>query len=394
MSGNGNGRNRGIRLTDDAIRVIESRLAQMWLEQRRDGKLTRRGMAELLHLSEKTVDRVLRGERVDRATIKQAVQRLDIGWDEKFIVADVFTPEVAPAETRRASRSVRFLPVTAAVVAIASVGFWGGFRLNDSKTQPAPTWRVEFFARLAKGTDLYQKGNYSGANSEFGAALALAETHGDLSGMGEATRMIADIDMAHGRHLVAREGYIVALKYKEKTGQTSTYPAIQQAIGVAELKLKHYSTAKGWMRIALDGFVAVNDSGGIAMVQRDLGSLCAAQGDWEGALAWFASARSGTDRATNAGLLMDVRAREALVYLRLGEVEKADQMLTDCLEFWERERHPRWIARTKLQLSHVKEESGEQRLADRLRFESALGFRQIGDSIGAAEAEERSTHKS
>lgn len=388
MAGNGNGRHRGIRLSEEAIRLIESRLSQMWHEQRRLGKLTRRGMSELLHLSEKTVDRVLRGERVDRATIKQAVLRLNIEWDESFIVVEPAEPAAeASLEPQAARRRFPFVPVAVAAVAIASLGYWGGSRLSAPKVEPTPNWQVEFFDRLAKGTQQYQKGDLKSAKSEFEAVLQLAETHDDLSGKSEALRMLADIDLAQGRFREARDGYAAALEAKEKTGQSSTYPAIQQALGVAELKLKNYPAAKGWVRKALDGFVAGNDFGGMAMAQRDLGSLAAAQGDFEGALAWFASARSGMGRATKTGLLMDIRAQEALVHLSLGDLAKADQMLTDCLEFWERENHPRWIARTKLQLSQVKLAKGLRAEAVALVSEAASGFRKVGDPTGLAEAE-------
>lgn len=389
MATSGNGKYRGIKLTPEAILIVEARLEQEWREQHRHGKLTRRGMAELLHLSEKTASRMLRGDRVDRATVKVAFQRLEIVWDEAFIEVEPAEPAETDRLPGREARQSRIM--VAAVIAIASAAFWGGSRLSAPNVQPTPTWRIEFFDRLAKGTEQYQKGDLQRAKSEFEAVLQLAQTHDDLSGKGEALRMLADIDLAQGRFREARDGYAAALEAKEKTGQSSTYPAIQQALGVAELKLKNYSAAKAWMRKSIDGFIGVNDLSGTAMVQRDLGVLAAAQGDFEGALAWFASARSGFDRATNTGLLMDIRAQEALVHLRLGDLAKADQMLADCLEFWKREGHARWIARTKLQLSKVKSAAGERLLADRLRAESASAFRQIGDRVGAAEAEDQAT---
>ncbi|MCC7435377.1 MAG: hypothetical protein IT363_11890 [Methanoregulaceae archaeon] len=386
MATPGNGKYRGIKLTPEAILIVEARLEQEWREQHRHGKLTRRGMAELLHLSEKTASRMLRGDRVDRATVKVAFQRLEIVWDEAFIEVE----PVEPAETEhvpgREARQSRLVPMVAVVITIASAAYWGGSRLSAPNVQPTPTWRVEFFDRLAKGTEQYQKGDLQRAKSEFEAVLQLAQTHDDLSGKGEALRMLADIDLAQGRFHAARDGYAAALEAKEKTGQTSTYPPIQQALGVAELKLKNYSAAKAWMRKSIDGFIGVNDLSGTAMVQRDLGVLAAAQGDFEGALAWFASARSGFDRATNTGLLMDIRAQEALVHLRLGDIAKADQMLADCLEFWEREGYARWIARTKLQLSQVKQAKGLQAEALALMSEAASEFRKVGDPTGLAEA--------
>lgn len=386
MSGNGSGRNRGIRLSDEAIRLIESRMDDLWRQQNRLGKLTRQGKAELLHLSEKTVDRVLRGERVDRATIKQAVLRLNLEWSESLIVTEpAETEPETPTEAHPRRRRLPILPVAAATLAIASLGYWGGSRLSAPKVEPTPNWRQEFFDRLAKGTERYQKGDYARAKTEFDAVLKLAQTHDDLSGKGEALRMLADIDMAQGRFEAARDGYAAALDCKEKTGQSSTYPAIQEALGLAELKLKNYPAAKQWLRKALDGFLAANDLGGMAIVQRDLGTLAVAQRDLEGALAWFASARSGMGRATNTGLLMDIRAQEALVYLELGDVEKADQMLTDCLKFWEREKHPRWVSKTKLQLSKVKLARGLRAEAVALVSEAEKGFGRPGDRSGMAE---------
>lgn len=75
------------------------------------------------------------------------------------------------------------------------------------------------------------------------------------------------------------------------------------------------------------------------------------------------------------------------MHLELGEVEKADQMLTDCLKFWEREKHPRWVAKTKLQLSKVKLARGLRAEAVTLVTEVEKGFRAVGDPMGDAEVE-------
>lgn len=354
-------------------------------------------MSELLHLSEKTVDKLLRGERVDRGTVKLAFQKLGIEWDEAFIEieSDVEAPadeHPIEAPVSRPRRTV--VAIAAALLTVASVGWIGAKQLSGPEQERPASWRVEFFSRLEAGTKLYQRASYDQARTEFAAVHALATRHDDLAGQAESARMTADVDLAQGHLVRARNGYQIALELRERTGQSATYPALQQALGAAELKLKNLDVAKGWMRKALEGYVALNDGSGMAIVQRDLGSLSAAQGDHEGALAWFATARAGVGRGVNTALLMDVRAQEALVHLARGEVKKADQMLTDCLEYWEREAHPRWVARTKLQLSEVKAAAGEQQLANRLRAESASAFRQIGDRVGAAEAEEPSTQQS
>ncbi|MCC7434723.1 MAG: hypothetical protein IT363_08550 [Methanoregulaceae archaeon] len=370
---------------------MEERLEALWREHRRQGKLTRRGMAELLHLSEKTVDRLLRGEKVDRATVKLAFQLLEIEWDDAFVAIDenlgALPSPVGDSELRpRRARLVTLWPVALIVVVL---GGWLGFRQPDLSVKAQdPYWRVTFFDRLATGTEHYHKARYDQARVEFAAVMKLATRHDDLAGQAEATRMTADVDLAQGQVARARDGYHLALQLRERTGETSTYPALQQALGAAELKLKNYGAAKAWMRLALEGYAASSDGVGMALVQRDLGTLSAAEGDSEGALAWFATARSGLNRGVNSALLMDVRAQEALVLLDRGEFEKADQMLKDCLEYWERENHPRWVARTKLQLSRAKAAAGEHSLADRLRMESASAFRWVGDTGSAGEAED------
>jgi len=377
-------RGRGVRLSEAAAKLFSARLEEQFFNLFGPRRATKRALAELVNVSEKTLDRIVRREKVDRGTLLSVSAALGITWEEGFLAEEADDFYLIPAR-KQFIRAPWAISIAVALVALTLTSVLL-LRPGTHAAQPPATGRAAFFRRLSLGTEYYQSARFEKARAEFLACHEMASEANDWQGVAESLRMLADVDMARGDYRQARDRYARALELRVDSGQIVTLPAIQNALGLAELRLGNYSQARKWLREALTGYVSLNERVGESLVQRDLGEVCKEMGDLDGALAWLASARSGSDRTSDPATLTSIRAQEADVLRELGRVEESERILEDCLDYWTSKRHPRWIATTQLQLSRTKLQAGKADESARLAKLAADAFQRVGDKGGFRQA--------
>lgn len=360
----------------------------MWRNQGQSGKLTKRRQAELMQISEKTTDRMLSGDRVDRATVLLALKKLDLVWSDSLIANDEVAIgqqlEEESAQPVRISSRRKWLIVGLLAVTVPTIAItMNRFAYEPTLTEVA---RHEFFEIVARGTDQYNKGNYVAAMQTLNVAEERAQKENDVTGLSETSRMRGDVLLAQGNPRAALQCYFTALRLRRQTGQDVLLPPIQQAIGWAYYRLGGFEQATEALRQAIEGFLKRQDRAGVASAQKDLAEVCIATGDLEMALAWIASARSSPTGKMDQDFLTDLTALQALIEGLRGESKQAIEQLTECKDYWVRKDHRRWVARMDLRLGMVLAKAGLQDRAIKSFEQSENGFKIAGDIVGQLEA--------
>lgn len=381
-------RRRGVALSEEGLQIFSAAL---------DERITSQGMrpsramrAEVLGVSEGTVRKILNCDTVDLSTMQLAFASLRLNFDsELFASNDRPQEEEEPPDDldeKPIHRRMAWLGGAGALV-ISILFFlpvWGGH--IDEEKQPTD-WRLEISPIFDAGREQFHQGRYDEAQATFIAAEKMSREIKSSGYLAESFRMQADIALVKGDLEKAWDLYNEALRLRVQRKETPSYPALHEAIGVVEVKQQKFEAAKQSFRKALGGFAESQDRMGAAMVQRNLGSLCAELGEYDLALSWFSAARSSILDNADHEILVDVRAREAMVLHKLGHDEEPMTVLSECLGFWQKRQHPHWIARTQLQIGIAHFGHGRHQQAYDSLVKSHQGFLAVGDSIGAKDAE-------
>jgi len=183
--------------------------------------------------------------------------------------------------------------------------------------------------------------------------------------------------------------YLEAIRLRESVDEKEYEPSIYEALGDLETRSGDLNSAEQHLLRARTGYEEMKDPNGVAMCERDLGSVRLLKKDLTAARKWLAAALDKVSGPGSADLQADIRARNALVDRDAGDYPRARSVLQACLAHWQSRGHARWIAQTRYQLGTVEQVSGNQRLARQLLTESRDGFLSVGDRYGVKECERR-----
>lgn len=387
-------RRRGVCLCDDARRLLNEALIRQWQREAGPRKLTRESRAELLGVSVATAQRILGGERADRATLMLAFKRLGIPWDESFCrppeapgladePCDSVTPQPLVPTTQSKRRPIGPLLIVASL-GLSLVAALVRWPVSSSDSDP---WRDRFNESLSAGTTQYQLGNYGAARPLLNGAVLLARQHGSAGSMASAIRMLADVDFAEGRLESAKSRYEQAIELWSLFGKEAAIPAVFEGLGTLKARMGALSDARKDLDRCLRGFATNGDVPGVAMACRDLGWVEYLGGRLDAAKSWYDAALRALELQGKPDIEVDVRGRYALVVAGQGRFAEARRQLRGCLEYWRLRRHPRWVAQTQYQMAMVDASAGRWSDARRLLADGRRGFAAVGDPLGVADCD-------
>jgi len=385
-------RKRAVRLTADALAVLESALYERWKADRKPAKLTREARARYLGVSGITADRILGGQGVDRATLMLAFKSLGLRWCNGYCVAEPAAQAVVTDEAVRHSLPNtgrrRWLPTMLVIVTLCAIGALGTFVPARMKpvVNSEPYFGDELHLLLDVGTFAFQRADYRTAQTSFDAAIKLAREHNVGSELANSLRLSGDVCAAQGNFSVALDRYRESLFLRKTFVVPESIPPVLEAMGDVETKLRRFADANVHLSTSLRLYRELGDRGGVAMAMRDLGTLAFEQGDLKAANRWFECALDELDGPTT-DLEIDIRARLALVWRDCGRLAQARDALLQCLSHWRARGHPRWCAVTNLQLGTVELRLGGSQVADAYLRRSRDGFAAVGDQAGVRTAQ-------
>lgn len=405
-------RQRAVRLTDEALRVLNARLLEVWSQSGRQGRLTKAGRSELMDVSTKTADRILNRTGNDRLVLIEVFARLGLEWSDEFCEpcrANSKPPAVQPlgpqpepsiemprecAPVRGRRRWLRH----AAWLSFALVLCTTGVVLSHKPAAPrmAPTApRVPLMMRaerlVAEGREAYNKGDYNRAITLARQGHEAAQLTLLADAMAESLRLKGEVMVALGNVDEGIALYEESASLWEAMGLTHGRASLLEVWGQAELRLGRYAEAEKLLSESLEGLRAVGDKGGVAGVARTLGSIAADRGDIDEARRWYQAASEEIADRPAEPMHTDLRSRRALLKRDEGKFAEALADLELSLREWKDRQHPRWIATTLLQMASVHEAAGAPEKAMPLADESRSLFAKVGDQIGVQRCDEMLT---
>ncbi|HRI43562.1 MAG TPA: tetratricopeptide repeat protein [Fimbriimonadaceae bacterium] len=393
-----NRRQRAVRLTAEALVLVQRRLVDDWQSTELDERLTWPVRAALLGVSTSTAKRILGRKGNDRAALIRALASLGLEWRDEYCEPlptsiAALVPNVAQAEppgstdvTSPAEQSLRRPRklVVGVVLASAALTIMGllTFRppVPDLPYEERPQVKALAVTRAA-----YHRAEYESARNLVKNAYRLAFDNTDPNTMSEAIRVEGEILAAQGDLEGATARYETALTFRTQFEETWARASLLIALAMAEQKLARYEDARSHLEAAYQDMIEVGDPGGIAEAARELGSFAARQGDLERARAYFDAASHAIRDRPDEAMHTDIRARRAMLLSDEGDHEAALKVLEECLNEWTKRAHPRWRATTLRQIGTVQWAAG-QRAAARTSMNDALtAFESVGDRLGAQE---------
>jgi len=340
-----------------------------------------------------TADRILQGRGVDRATLEHAFRNLGLDWSDEFCqpqdeVEQVVATLSPPARVDTGRRHVR--PVLSFVVvgvAVVTIGALIRTTINPSPTPGAKgDWENTLKGHINSAMTRFHAGNYEAARQSVNLAVAIAREHNAGSELANAMRLAGDLAAAKGDFDESLGRYELALSIRKAFKEEECVAPILEAKGDVETKSGRFQRAQSSLNESLRRFRMAKDSTGIAMSCRNLGTLNFQTGDLNGADRWFELALSEIRGKGKLDLEMDIKAREALVWASQGKADQARRQVTKCLAHWQKKGHARWIATTHLQLGIVLHSAGRDGSAETHFWQSMIGFQNVDDRAGLAQA--------
>lgn len=77
-------RRRAVRLTEEALQLLNGRLLEVWRRSGQSGRLTKAGRADLMNVSSKTADRIVNRAGNDRMVLIEVFVRVGLDWKDEF----------------------------------------------------------------------------------------------------------------------------------------------------------------------------------------------------------------------------------------------------------------------------------------------------------------------
>lgn len=393
-----NRRQRAVRLTDEALALVQRRLVDDWQTMELDERLTWPVRAALLGVSTSTAKRILMRKGNDRAALIRAFASLGLGWNDEYceplpsssaiqIPIDAEEEPSPPTEETRPEAEISRRParlIVAVTLAVAALTIMGLLTFRPS-VPDLPYGKRPQVKALAVARAAYHRADYESAQRLVKHAHRLAFDATDPNTMAEALRVEGEILAARGNLEGAIERYETALTFRTQFEETWARASLLIALGIAEMRLERYEDAQSHLEAAYAGMLQVKDPAGIAEAARELGSLAARRGDLKRARALFDAASKAIRDRPDEAMHTDIRARGALLLSDEGNHAEALGVLESCLREWTRRAHPRWQATTHRQIATVQWASG-QRTAARSSMSHALtSYESAGDHLGAKE---------
>ncbi len=382
-------RKRAVRLTPDAVEMLTKALSESWYSNPGPGKLTREEKARMLGVSLATSERILKGKGVDRTSLTLAFRSLEIVWDDEYCenvetepqaslvdeavstLGDLQPSPQPPTAARRSLRFVLSLGITALLIFAASIAF--------RTIQTPENWEHTFNDLVDQADREYNSARYSQAMAYANQAILLSRKHENAPRTAEALRISGDLAMVTGDAKFAYDRYSEAKLLRRTFGYFQNLPPINEKIGNAETELNRFKEAEASYRECIKGFQENGEPSGMAMGYRGLGTVAHRQGDLEAAEKAYRQALSHLARETDREMEVDIRARLALVDRDRQKFSEARAELEDCLDFWKRRGHTRWMAKTRLQLGTVEVLADNSGRAKELLELSQAAYQELGD---------------
>lgn len=379
-------------LRQEALDRLEAALAAEWRAKYPGARLTREARAELMRLSIPTSERLLRGQGVDRATVKLAFECVGLTLTEADLAPTepdaAMQSEAQSIDEQRTAPTTYLAPkrriagwVASAVIAALALGGIAGTR-----TYLLESRRESIRVAYQSGLDAYHHGRLDEAEIQVERLLKLAHDFDSLEGLAIYLRLAGDIQAARGDLPKAESLYAEALRIWVHRGSVARPAELNEALGNIQLRQGRLAEAKSSFEASLKGQLVVDNPHGVAMAQRGLGSVAYQEGRYREAVSWFSAAQAELRKRPEPGMETDLRGRMALVRHRLGETEAALTELEACLRYWKAKDSRRWIALAELDLATVLRERGDHAEANRYLASSLERFEQLGDAFHADQA--------
>lgn len=400
-------RPRAVRLTDDALAMLQRGLADIWRDVEPDGRLTRNARASLLGVSIATGDRIFDRQGNDRAVLQQAFLSIGLEWSESY--CEPVVPESAIEQLQSAPlpdpdretqktrlphgssnrrfclrRTVLLLAGAIGVFVLILAGTFAITRPNPKLGDIAGTnWPRNAYHLAWKA---YHAGRFVEAARLVEATKVLAVETSDIAVVAESLRLEGELLAAEGRLDEALSRYNESLVLRNEFKFDQARGSLLEVIGVVETRLGRFLDAQIHLTESFRLLKEVEDHRGMAGTARSLGSLAIAKGNRREARFWFVEAEKAMADDPDPQLQLDIRAQRAILDSREGRHDKALKNLELCLHAWRARGHKRWVATTLNQMASVRRSKGDHAGAASTAAEAVAIFETVGDGHGAEES--------
>lgn len=368
-------RTRTERLRPEAVTHIENALNHRWAEQNPTRRLTQWARAELLGLSIPTADKLLRGEPVDRNTLKDALSKVGIPWDESLVVVETTVTPAKPDPPRKGY--LRFVAALASV-AISLIAAFHFFASQHS----IPEWQSKTESLIAQAEVEYNQMEYVKARETARTARAMAEEHRSFELMSLALFMEGKVESVTATPESARRLYLQALELRSLFGDEHAYPPIYERLADVEVKLGNFQQAEGALLQAREGFRKEGHAMGVAEAERGLGTVAHHIGEYKKALRFYDQSLGSVPDTERADFEADIIGLRAMTLSAQGHHEKARKDLLEVLYYWKAKGHVRWVASTEFKLGQVALADSNEKLAQTHLSHALAGYQAVGDQTG------------
>ncbi len=374
-------RRRALRLKPEALALLEPAMVE-YQKQRTPGmRLTWEYRANALDFSVVTTKRVFSNAGVDRATLTHVFQTLGLQWDDSLCI-----PEFPESDLPLVAEPTRWWNRRKTYFACGSGAFISCSVLLYVFFFSTPRWIYEFNAAFNEGMEKFHAGKYAEVHAPLDRALLIAGEHDSAGSLSSAHRLAGDLASAEGDLPKAIGSYSQALRYREDLKQDQARPAILEALGDVQTRVKDVHGATKSLNEALAGYRSSDDRMGIAMATRDLGVLALQTGELKSADMRLESSLDAIKGMSKPDFVSDVRGQQALVLLKRGKASEAREILQECLAYWTAKNHGRRVATCQLNLGLAEEQLKNLAAAQAYVSRSKRGFDEVGDKAGSIEA--------
>ncbi len=381
-------------LTPQALQLLVNATDEAWEKANGTKRMSLQKQAELLGSTKPTIKKVFNHVGVDKTTLILAFKSVGLDWsddycqrfEDEILISGSPNPEgrgilkaiVEVPSQRRHLHWIYYL-VLASVVVVA----YAFLREKPAYVRDSDSEVRHVTELLDSGYEFYEHAQYDRARAVVNEARELATKHDIAGEMASALRLTAWLDVQAGQYELAEKNFkdAILLKYAIRN-KGARYPLYEELADVQTL-MGRFHDARASLKTAQAGYENMKDPNGVGLVLRDLGSVCYQEGKYGEAMDCFTRAKQKTcgdgKRATDS----DINARLALVYSKQHRFSEARALLSNCMEYWKKEKnHARWIATTNLQMGQVEEDAGNFETARHFYLFSQSGFEDLGDNGG------------
>jgi tetratricopeptide (TPR) repeat protein len=234
------------------------------------------------------------------------------------------------------------------------------------------------------GEIAFHAGDYGTAAAIAANLRASAQDSDSASRLCETLRLEGDILVAKGEYADAKIKFLRALEIKKSLGNENSFASSFEAIGDCELHLGDTEKALSMFQESLALYSKGRDATGVIMAKRGIASAYSRLGKIQDSLYLLDSCQklllSQPVSPGRFALEADLRSRQSIAYCLLGSYQSAISMAQQSLDFWNSQRHPRWMAVCDAQLGFIYQRSGDQLRAKRHLLHAQEAFGKLGDS--------------